>query len=148
VYNAVHEDSFVDFRKVGNYKGPEAIFSRYNLSINMTRSIGDKYAARCVVPIPDISVVTIRPNEFARFVICSDGVWDVMDMADLLRMAFAARAAEEMSMRIALEAQARRVSRRVRMDDISVIVVDVNLHHYGASSTHMVGCGVSSCVAS
>ncbi len=30
---------------MGTNVGPEAIFSRYNLSINMTRSIGDKYGA-------------------------------------------------------------------------------------------------------
>lgn len=43
-----------------------ALFSRYNVSISMTRSIGDKYAARACVCIPDISSITIQANEYAR----------------------------------------------------------------------------------
>lgn len=142
-YTLVHSASFVDFRRIGKFVGPEAIFSRYNLSINMTRSIGDKYAARCVIPIPDVSCITIPPHQFARFILCSDGVWDVMEIEEIKNMAFSSPRSEEISLMIAEEARLRRIKKRIRMDDISVITVDVNYHLFHAPFGTNCGCTLS-----
>lgn len=47
-------------------KGPKALFSRHNVSITMTRSLGDRYAARSCVNIPEITAIVIDANEHAR----------------------------------------------------------------------------------
>lgn len=142
-YRIMRENSYIDFRKAGTLYGAEAIFSRYNLSINMTRSIGDKYAARSVIPIPEITVVTVLPNQFARFVLGSDGIWDVISIEEVRAMVFSSSLSEEVSVMIADEAFRRRIKRQMRMDDISVVVVDVNVHLYKSSlhSNANGGCG-------
>jgi len=38
----VHDESFIAYRMAGPLVGPLAVFSRYNLSLTMTRSIGDR----------------------------------------------------------------------------------------------------------
>jgi hypothetical protein len=72
-YALKHQESFIARRTQGSIIGPEAIFSRYNMSINMTRSIGDKYGPRRVIPVPDVSALSVPPDQFVRLVMCSDG---------------------------------------------------------------------------
>jgi hypothetical protein len=123
-----HTESFVANRKLpdNDYEGPEAVFGRYGPSLNMTRSIGDKYGPRRCAAVPDVTVAHIPPEEFGRFVLASDGVWDVLSSADVGKVVFAAMDPDEVAFRIALLAQVRRSSQKKREDDISVIVVDVN----------------------
>jgi serine/threonine protein phosphatase PrpC len=122
----VHQESFIARRTQGSIIGPEAIFSRYNLSINMTRSMGDKYGPRSVIAVPDISVLTIPVGQFARFILCSDGVWDVVTTDEMRVLALDYENVSETAVTLCYDAQARRINRRMRMDDITVIVVDVN----------------------
>lgn len=137
----VHQESFTMQRATSaGALGPEAIMGRFNLSINMTRSIGDKYGPRCVVPIPEISVVNISDETFARFVTASDGVWDVMNNDDVKKFAFRYASPEMAAMQIADEAQRLRFTSRKHMDDISVIVIDINAHLFPDTA----GCG--SCI--
>ena len=49
-------------------KGPRALFSRYNVSISMTRSLGDRYAARSCISVPEITALTLAAGEHARWV--------------------------------------------------------------------------------
>lgn len=44
----------------------------------MTRSIGDRGAARACVPTPDITTTFVHPKDRGRIIIASDGVWDVV----------------------------------------------------------------------
>lgn len=46
--------------------GPKALFSRYNVTITMTRSVGDKYAARSCVCVPEMLALILEPQEYAR----------------------------------------------------------------------------------
>ena len=155
-YAIIHNKSFIDFRRSGGIVGPEAIFSRYNLSINMTRSIGDKYAARCVIPLPEVTALTISRDEFARFIIASDGVWDVLSPEQVGELGCRAHLRDEAAMVVAEEARRIRLLRRMRMDDISVIVIDVNSSRMrrGGKATPTAGssglgaCGSTGCALS
>ena len=141
----MHQESFIARRALpnGNAVGPEAVFGRYNMSINMTRSIGDRFGPRSVVAVPDVTAITIPKDQFARFVLCSDGVWDVMDTEEMRNKAFDYFGPEEMAVTLAYEAQTRRINRRMRRDDISVVVVDVNPHLFPRSRTISCRCALS-----
>ncbi len=81
----VNRKSFIQQRTSadGRTVGPEALFGRHNISIMMTRSMGDRYGPRSCVPMPEISATTVPPNTHVRFVLCSDGVWDVVTIEDV-----------------------------------------------------------------
>lgn len=69
------QDTMISNRK-GNFgsPGPEALFSRYNVSILMTRSLGDRYGPRSCRGLPDVRILTIPKNRHVRFILASDGV--------------------------------------------------------------------------
>jgi serine/threonine protein phosphatase PrpC len=121
--------------------GPKALFGRHNISTLMTRSIGDKLAARSCIPNPDCRAVDIGADEFVRFVIASDGLWDVMSSQGaaefVARMGDVQKAAEL----LAKKGKQKRQDRAMRMDDISVIVVDVNPQNMGAFGVGSAGTG-------
>ena len=129
---AVHDESFIA-RRSGTPTAPEVVTSRYNQSTNLTRSIGDRFGPRCVVAVPDITAISIPSDQYARFVLCSDGVWSVLTPEEMRRLAFSSTSAEETSLLISEHARSRRISRRLLNDDISVIVVDVNPDHFPVS---------------
>ena len=142
---AVHQKSFIARRSLanGDAVGPEAVFGRYNMSINMTRSIGDRWGPRSVVAVPDVTAITIPRDQFARFILCSDGVWDVMVTEEMRLKAFDCFSPEEMAVTTAYEAQNRRITRRMRQDDISVIVVDLNPHLFPRKNSFSCRCSLS-----
>ena len=127
-YPLVHTESFIQHRRVPNSNviGPEAIFSKYNFSINMTRSIGDRYGPERVAAVPDITAVSIPKGQFARFILASDGVLDVLPLDKMKKLALYFYSPTETAVVIANHALKKRVKLQKRMDDISVIVVDVN----------------------
>ncbi len=81
----VNRKSFIQHRRSGDGRGsgPEAFFGRHNISIMMTRSIGDRYGPRGCVAVPEISAYTVPANGHARFVLGSDGFWDVVTTEDV-----------------------------------------------------------------
>ena len=83
--------------------------------------------------VPDVTAITILRDQFARFILCSDGVCSVLSNEDMRKLAFSSSSAEETSLLIADQACSRRAARRLRNDDISVIVVDVNPEHFPVS---------------
>lgn len=128
----------------------------------MTRSIGDRFGPRGCLHTPDITLLNIPRNTHARFVLASDGMWDVIDNNTVRRMgmfykynssgAFAIALAHKVgdspapdlslavslflihvspvvcmrsSLFLSLQAHRRRIKRRMRQDDITVLVVDV-----------------------
>eukprot|EP01041_Mallomonas_annulata_P001062 gene1062-2080_t len=106
--------------------GPIAVFGRYGISLTMTRSIGDRYGPRSCFPVPDISATTIPANQFARFVLASDGFWDVFTNDDTERIALSKRNPQKAALKLAQMAFHRRMNHGMRFDDITVMVVDVN----------------------
>lgn len=105
--------------------GALALFGRYGVSLTMTRSIGDREGPRSCAAIPDVSAVTIKKDEFVRFVLGTDGLWDVMSVDAvrdvILRISDPKKAAQKLT----AMAWNRRVGKNIRMDDITVVVVDV-----------------------
>ena len=114
------------FTARGEPTGVEAVFGRYNVSLTMTRSIGDKFGPRRCVPVPDVKLAIVGPNSRARAVIASDGVWDVVDPEWIAGIVFEAAEPAGLAMRIAIEAMSRRIAAAAYMDDISVVVVEID----------------------
>lgn len=130
--NIVHKESFIMRRQSvtssGVVLGPEALCSRQNISIMMTRSVGDRYGPRSCVPIPEVSSYTIAKDTHTRFILASDGFWDVVSIETVrsIGMNEKNRDPRDLASALAHKAHRRRTRDRTRMDDISVLVVDVN----------------------
>ena len=130
----------------GEAIGPEAVHGGpLNLSLTMTRSIGDRYGPPVCVPVPEITAVTIEPGQFVRFVLASDGVWDALNNEAIAQIVFKRTTPDSAAQYIALQAEATRKSLGLRRDDISVIVVDVNPSCRQLYSDALSGC---SCILS
>jgi len=126
-----HQESFIARRlsSDGRTVGPEALFGRKNVSIMMTRSIGDKIGPRSCVAFPEISAVTVPAGRHARFILASDGFWDVVsiDTVRLVSLAKKYKACKTLANMLAHKAVRRRERAGLRQDDITVMVVDVNI---------------------
>ena len=135
-YKIIHEESFIFRRKAmssnGVVTGPEALCGRHNVSITMTRSIGDKYGPRSCIGIPEISCTTIPSQAHVRFVLASDGLWDIFAVEAVRRNAMSEsnRDPREFASYLVKQAYRRRVRDNIRLDDISVIVVDHCLQNF------------------
>ena len=117
--------SFIAKRKG---KGPEAVFSRQNLSLMLTRSIGDRYGPRSCVGIPDVCAITIPATRHVRIIIASDGFWDVVSTKEVRCRALLPQYANAkyFAMEMVKKAERRRTRLRIRMDDITVICIDIH----------------------
>jgi serine/threonine protein phosphatase PrpC len=123
------EDSFIGvFQLTANGpKSPLQLFSGNGSGCTaMTRSIGDKDKARCLIAAPDTEELTVKAGEHVRVVIASDGVWDVMNNDAVRLIANENVDAFKCAQVLAWQARRRREAKRMRMDDISVTVVDFN----------------------
>lgn len=123
--------SFIDTRgKIGadgkKIQGPLAVFSRTGVSICMTRSIGDRFGPRSCLWLPDVSAITISKTEHGRFVIGSDGIWDVVTLDQAKDMAMQFKDPQKAAESLAQRASFLRTQKKMRKDDITVICVDVN----------------------
>lgn len=144
----VHPASFIDRRKNPKQPdslGPLTVFSRYNVSLAVTRSIGDRYGPRSCVPQPDVSAVTVAPNEHARFVLASDGLWDVLKEKHIRPIIFDTRNPIEMADQLAKMAVQKRFQNHIQMDDITVIVVDI-INPMGSTTSSTVGSTWGNCL--
>ncbi|GIL83304.1 hypothetical protein Vretimale_11336 [Volvox reticuliferus] len=85
----------------------------------VSRSVGDLDAGPEVVPLPHIRQVMV-PQAGARVIICSDGVWDLMNLSKAVKLCrFKAAPAATAALMAA-------VSRDLRLlDDASIIVLDL-----------------------
>lgn len=127
-YLVQHQESFVDKRDPRMEK--EVVFGRYNLSAMMTRTLGDKYGPRSCIPLPDISAITLGPDEFGRIVLASDGLWDVLTVEAVRKTVMKFHRPEDVAIALAQSASNLRASHGLRKDDITVLVVDVNPEVY------------------
>lgn len=90
------------------------------------RSVGDKNLSFIGLPIAEISAMTVPANKFARFVMSSDGVWEVMSVEEARRTVMKYSRPGELALVLSEMALGRRIMQGIRIDDISTIVVDIN----------------------
>eukprot|EP01036_Dinobryon_divergens_P036168 gene36168-47025_t len=113
----------------GGPKGPEAYYPRHsNTSLLMTRSVGDKKGPRGCLARADITSVTVHATQHARFVLASDGVWDVID-EELIRkvgLYYKYKDPRDLAIYLAEKAVKLRTKQGLSKDDITVFVIDVN----------------------
>eukprot|EP01037_Dinobryon_pediforme_P043002 gene43002-53742_t len=101
--------------------GPVAFFGRGDHSLLMTRSIGDRVGPESAIPLPDITTVTVHATQHARFVLASDGMWDVLSCEDVRQSALLFRNREpvDLAYYLAAKAKSRRDRYEWRPDDIT-----------------------------
>lgn len=64
-------------RASGTYSSLRLFGGKRGYSTAITRSIGDRDAARCCIAEPEITTLVVEAHQRARVIACSDGVWDV-----------------------------------------------------------------------
>jgi len=123
--------SFVEQRMIhGSPVGPRCVFSHTGgVSLQVTRSIGDAYAARSVIPNPDISTFSVGAGRFARIVMGSDGMFDVMGSVDIAKFISKTSDPQKAAQKLAQHCKQKRLYSGMATDDITVMVVDIN-HEY------------------
>jgi serine/threonine protein phosphatase PrpC len=121
------EASFIGNRMSaeGTEVGPEALFGRFNVSLTMTRSIGDKFAARSCLALPDVTLAVLDLSMHVRLVLGSDGLWDVLSDKWIAGMVFREATAASAAKRIAEVAAETRRKYVEHIDDVTVLVVDL-----------------------
>ena len=127
-------DSFIGFLKdsMGRQSRKPRIFSSSGESHGVSRSIGDKYAARGCVSTPEIKTAWVTAGSAARIVVCSDGVWDCFSSEQLCDAIRGYRTMTGAAKAVCSKAHSRRFYGGFSMDDISAIVVDIG----GVSTVH------------
>jgi serine/threonine protein phosphatase PrpC len=111
----------------------------------MTRSIGDRHAARTCICTPEITKLAVLPGEYVRFILASDGLWDVMSsdraVHAVRNMTDTTRAADY----LVKKALKIRNHEGMRVDDITCVVIDINPHFNPviASSCSNGNCSIS-----
>ncbi|CAK9110457.1 Probable protein phosphatase 2C 35 (AtPP2C35), partial [Durusdinium trenchii] len=120
--------SFIGRRMLhGVPTGSECVFSHSGgVSLQVTRSIGDVYAARSVIAEPDVVSFSIPRGEHTRFVLASDGVFEAMDSAEVAKFVSKISSAAKATAKLAAHAKQKRLYAGMAMDDITAIVVDIN----------------------
>ena len=112
-------------------KGPEAVLNEENgVSLMVTRSLGDPYGSAAVIPHPQI----IRPRSpnlgigvprGTRFILASDGLWDVMSSENAANHIRKVSDPLKAAGKLAAIAQNRWMNTLRRIDDIAVSVIDL-----------------------
>lgn len=115
--------------------GPLVLFAHSGgVSLQISRSLGDVMAARSAIPTPEIRTIK-QQGEFkaGRFVMASDGVWDVMESDAVAKFVRKYKDPKLAASKLAAYAKNKRVYKGLYPDDISVVVVDVNSNREGDS---------------
>jgi len=145
-YKRFHNQSFIIQRtsKDGSVLGPEAVCGRHNISMMMTRSIGDILGPRSCIETPEISSFVVPPGVHARFILGTDGYWDVVSLESTRCMALHKKFPDpsKLSRALAEKALRRRQRSNMRIDDISVAVVDINPSNMRLANNANGGSGV------
>lgn len=126
-YRIVREDSCIGKRRnrFGVEAGPDVLFGRFDVSINMTRSVGDKYGPRSCIAAPEVTYLAVDSRSSARVVIASDGLWDVVSVERARQFVFSDAKVDAVAVRLCAAAVEARRERKVRADDVGVIVVEI-----------------------
>ena len=104
-----------------------------------------RFGPRSCVSVPDISAISLPTDRHSRFVLASDGVWDVMDEEDLCSIILYVQNTNKAARLIAEKAFELRMEHNCRMDDITVVVVDVNRDMFVPphATSHLCNCSIS-----
>ena len=123
----------------GEKVGPVALTSRQGVSIMMTRSIGDRNAARTCVCVPDFYKIIIPKGEYARVLLGSDGMWDVMPNTMAASYSLKQKELQQASQFVVYRARELREEAPMRIDDITCIVIDINTPDIQTQNTATTG---------
>ena len=100
--------------------------------------------SRCICD-PDITALTVPSDQHMRIILASDGVWDVLTEDAVISAAIRSKSSVRTAKAIAHEAFHIRATGSLRLDDITVIVVDVNPEQFRSGGT-VLTCEVGNCV--
>jgi len=93
--------------------------------------------SRCI-PLPDVLAFDVFGGEYVRCVIASDGLWDVVSLSSITKVVNRHSSPELVARALVEKAFKKRESKRLRMDDITVQVIDVFGGHVQVSGNQ--GC--------
>jgi len=127
-YTITRENSFIG-KKQPKETGVEmdVIFGRFNdISIPMTRSIGGRYCPRRCIPLPDLIALDVKPGEFLRCVLASDGLWDVVSVQKVALVINRYEDPKDAAEALVNKSLRRRTEKNLGSDDITVLVVDID----------------------
>ncbi len=117
--------------ETGAMSNPRLFGGSVGASTAMTRSIGDRGAARCCIAEPEFTTQLVEPGQKARVIVASDGMWDVYadDESETIsrgtRMDGLRSSADAASL-LAKRAQEDRSFDGLSPDDITIIVIDIH----------------------
>ena len=117
--------------ETGAMSTPRLFGGNVGASTAMTRSIGDRGAARCCIAEPEFSTMLIAPGERGRVILASDGMWDVYtnEEADTIARGTrmdGVRTSADAAALLARRAQEDRSFDGLSPDDITIIVLDIH----------------------
>lgn len=120
--------SYVGRREInGREAGPLVVFAHSGgVSLQVSRSIGDALAARSVLPDPEIATLELPRGVTTRFIIASDGLWDVYSSEAAGKMVMEIPDPAVAARKLALAARSKRTQMGRTIDDITVVVFDLN----------------------
>ena len=125
--------SFVGYYKdeQGKALSKPRIYSSSGESHGVSRSIGDRGSARACVATPEIRTVVVPFGSGARFMACSDGVWDAFSSDKAARRVSRFVSPQGAAKRMCVYARERMEYRGMLSDDITAVVVDVGANPRG-----------------
>lgn len=120
--------SFIGYRtsKNGKQSGSPVIFAHTNgVSLQISRSIGDKHGARSIIPTPEIYHFNVNKNEQSRIVLGSDGLFDSLDATFIAKSVNRMNDPRKAAKYLAAKAKEKMVYGGKSVDDITVVVLDI-----------------------
>mmetsp|Transcript_11690 Transcript_11690/g.28796 ORF Transcript_11690/g.28796 Transcript_11690/m.28796 type:complete len:339 (-) Transcript_11690:282-1298(-) len=131
-YGKTHGGAFVSRRRTkdGQAIGPLAVFcddpDTDNLSLMMSRSIGDAMHSKACIPDPEFKFLKVARDERVRIIMGSDGLWRIFTNKLARRITKKLAAPSLAANRLAVESvwRTQKLS-HLKLDDVTVIVVDV-----------------------
>ena len=111
------------------------------VSITMTRSLGDRHCARTCVCTPEITKLIVPAGERVRFILGSDGLFDVVTNDRAVSLTHNIKDPTQVSEKLIKIARHIRESERMKIDDITCIVVDINANNFTPETSNE-GCVV------
>ena len=127
--DALRRHSFIERRKdpQGNEFGSPCIFAHDGgISLQITRSIGDRDAARSVIATPEINDFDLGQGEYSRIVVASDGVFDAVSSAAVAKFVSKHKDPQRAALKLVKYAKEKRLYSGKGIDDITAIVFDLN----------------------
>lgn len=127
-FKTIRSNSLISTRvSSSGVKGPEALFGRFKISVSMTRSLGGRYGPRRCICLPDVIGLDVLPGQRIRCVLATDGLWDVVSLTSIAKVLNRHSAPTMAAKALTEKALKRREDRGLRLDDITVVVVDVQV---------------------